>query len=549
MGQISRRAVLAGTGAAIATTAVSPGRVANAARVPGPAPDQFVRPDDSRYPQLTTGNNPRFVARPEYFRMIRSTSDAEQALRQAAETGKRVSVRSGGHCFADLVCNPEVQVLLDLSGMNRVDYDPRMRAFAVEPGARLLNVYESLFNGWGVTIPGGMCWSVGAGGHVSGGGYGLLSRAHGLVVDHLYAVEVVVVDEKRGVRTVIATRDPSDPNHDLWWAHTGGGGGNFGVVTRYWFRSPDVTGDSPGQQLVRPPSTVLVRALSLPWEGMGEREFSRLLRNFGQWHEEHSAPGSPHGRLSTVFNVCHKAHGTLDMFSQIDGTLPDAERILDEFTRQVTAGLNLSATAMTRASGDLGAMPSLRAPQRMPWLNASRLVGLNNPTITNPALRGAHKSALMRKGFSDDQLSTMYQHLTAREYWNPDTMIVLFSYGGQVNAVAPDATAAAQRSSVFKMLFQTFWTDPSGDAAGLGWARGIYEEFFTSTGGVPTPGDNYDGCYVNYPDTDLKDPARNRSGVAWHDLYYRDNYRRLRQVKSRWDPTGYFRHSLSVEPR
>jgi len=549
MGQISRRAVLTGTGAAIATTAVSPGWAADVARVPGPTPDQFVRPDDSRYPQLTTGNNQRFVARPEYFRIIRSTSDAEQALRQAADTGKRVSVRSGGHCFADLVCNPEVQVLLDLSGMNRVDYDPRMRAFVVEPGARLLNVYESLFNGWGVTIPGGMCWSVGAGGHVSGGGYGLLSRAHGLVVDHLYAVEVVVVDEKRGVRTVVATRDPSDPNHDLWWAHTGGGGGNFGVVTRYWFRSPDATGESPGRQLVRPPSTVLVRALSLPWEGMNEREFSRLLRNFGRWHETHSAPGAPEGRLSTVFNVCHQAHGTLDMFSQVDGTLPDAERILDDFTRQVTAGLNVSATAMTRPSGDLGAMPSLRAPQRMTWLNASRLVGLNNPTITHPALRGAHKSALMRKGFSDQQLSTMYRHLTAREYWNPDTMIVLFSYGGQVNASAPDATAAAQRSSIFKMLFQTFWTDPAGDAAGLGWARGIYEEFFASTGGVPVPGDAYEGCYINYPDTDLKDPAHNRSGATWHDLYYRDNYRRLGQVKSRWDPTGYFHHSLSVEPR
>jgi hypothetical protein len=293
---------------------------------------------------------------------------------------------------------------------------------------------------------------------------------------------------------------------------------------------------------------VLVRALSLPWEGLGEQAFSRLVRNFGRWHEEHSAPGVPEGRLSTVFNVCHKAHGTLDMFSQIDGTVPDAERILDDFTRQVLAGTNITPAAMTSPSGDLGAMPALSAPQRMPWLNASRLVGLNNPTITHPSLRGAHKSALMRKGFTDQQLSIMYRHLTSAEYWNPDTMIVLFSYGGQVNRVAPDATAAAQRSSIFKMLFQTFWTDRAGDAAGLGWARGIYEEFFASTGGVPTPNENYEGCYINYPDTDLKDPAHNRSGVPWHDLYYGGNHRRLRQVKRRWDPTGYFRHSLSVAP-
>ncbi|TQM85320.1 berberine-like enzyme [Saccharothrix saharensis] len=552
MGFVTRRAVLAGAGAALAGTAVSPHLSVAAPAAADPVhtdPVHTVRPDDPRYPQLVTGNNQRFVAAPEYFRMLRSPADAERAVRQAVETGKRVSVRSGGHCFADLVCHPGAQVVLDLSGMHGVGYDPAMRAFSVEPGARLLNVYEDLFTGWGVTIPGGMCWSVGAGGHVAGGGYGLLSRAHGLVVDHLHAVEVVVVDQDRRVRTVVATRDPQDPHHDLWWAHTGGGGGNFGVVTRYWFRSPDARGADPAGQLVRPPSTVLVRAVSFPWEDLGEREFTRLLANFGRWHEEHSAPDAPQRKLSSVFNVCHRAHGSLDIFIQVDGDAPDAQRILDDYLGRLTDGTGLTPKALRKGSGDLAAMPELGEAQRLPWLNAARLVGLNNPTITHPSLRGAHKSALMRRGFTDAQLSTMYRHLTSAEYANPNTMIVLFSYGGRVNSVAPDATAAAQRSSIFKMLFQTFWGDASGDRAGLGWTRGIYEEFFADTGGVPVPSDRYEGCYVNYPDTDLKDPARNRSGVPWHDLFYGANHRRLQEVKRRWDPTDYFRHSLSVRPR
>lgn len=547
MAQVSRRAALLGAGGVIANVAgATLAARAVGAHAPSIGPEQTVRRQDSRYSQLMTGNNQRFVARPEYFRMLRTTADAERSLREAVESGKRISVRSGGHCFADLVCNPGVDVVFDLSGMNRVAYDPGRRAFGVEPGARLLNVYEGLFNGWGVTIPGGMCWSVGAGGHIAGGGYGFLSRVHGLVVDHLDAVEVVVVDKDRNVRTVVAKRDARDPNHDLWWAHTGGGGGNFGIVTRYWFRSPGASGEDPRRQLVRPPSTVVVRALSFPWEGLSERSFGRLLRNFGQWHEEHSAPNSPDGRLSTVFNVNHMAHGTLDMFVQIDGSVPGAEKILDDFAKQITAGTGLSAVAMDRPSGDLGAMPGLHTPQRLPWLNASRLIGLNNPTITHPALRGAHKSALMRRGFSDRHLSAMYRHLTARDYWNPNTMIVLFSYGGQVNAAAPDATAAAQRSSIFKMLFQTFWVDESDDQVALGWVRDLYGEFFAETGGVPTPGDNYEGCYINYADTDMKDPAFNRSGLPWHQFFYRDNYPRLQQVKRRWDPTNFFRHSLSV---
>ncbi len=60
-----------------------------------------------------------------------------------------------------------------------------------------------------------------------------------------YAVEVVVVDEAKTARRVVATREADDPNRELWWAHTGGGGGNFGVVTRYWFRSQGVDGRDP----------------------------------------------------------------------------------------------------------------------------------------------------------------------------------------------------------------------------------------------------------------------------------------------------------------
>ncbi|HET9257222.1 MAG TPA: hypothetical protein VFO16_18765 [Pseudonocardiaceae bacterium] len=72
------------------------------------------------------------------------------------------------------------------------------------------------------------------GGHVSGGGWGMLCRQYGLIIDHLYAVEVVVVDATGKARTVVATRERNDPNRDLWWARTGGGGNSFGVVTRYW---------------------------------------------------------------------------------------------------------------------------------------------------------------------------------------------------------------------------------------------------------------------------------------------------------------------------
>lgn len=553
---LNRRSVLFGAAAAVAGAAVTSG-LSGAPPLAKPARTAVlagatIRPSDPRYPELITGNNQRFVARPNYIRMITSTEDAERAVRDAVSAGKRVSIRSGGHCFADFVCNPEVEVVLDVSEMTGVYYDPARRAFAVESGARLLNAYEALFKGWNVTIPGGICYSVGVGGHIAGGGYGLLSRAHGLTVDHLYAVELVVVDTAGRVRTVVATREKSDPNRDLWWGHAGGGGGNFGVVTRYWFRSQGATGANPSNQLISPPSTVLVSAIEFPWDQLTEAAFTRLLKNFGAWHEHNSAPDSPYTKLSSLFNVSHKAHGSMGMFTQVDTAAPNARQLLDDYLAAITDGVRVTPSPATRPMGEIGVLPDLAEPRELPWLQATRLVGANNPTITNPTSRGAHKSAYMRRNFSDAQVATLYKYMSGADFHNPDTMLVLFSFGGQVNATPQNATANAQRDAqrdaVFKMCFQTFWPDERDDAFYLGWARGIYEEFFAATGGVPVPGSSADGCYINYPDNDVADPARNRSGVPWHELYYKDNYPHLQQVKRRWDPTNFFRHHMSIKP-
>ncbi|TDD83196.1 FAD-dependent oxidoreductase [Actinomadura rubrisoli] len=548
---LSRSAALAGGATAAATglvVAADP-----AAANPG-APDRenatgdLIGPGDPRYPLLAKGNNQRYDSRPDYIKMIRSTRDAERALHDAHRAGKRVSVRSGAHCFADLVCNPEVAVILDFSEMTEVGYDAEKRAFFVEPGARLLNVYEALYKGWGVTIPGGICYSVGAGGHIAGGGYGLLSRAHGLVVDHLYAVEVVTIDGNGKVRTFVATKEARDPNRNLWWAHAGGGGGNFGLVTRYWFRSPNAFGSEPGDQLISPPSRVLVSAADLPWADLSKAQFTRLLKNFGAWHEKNSAPDSKYRHLSSLFNVNAKAHGSLSVFTQVDATIPGARRLLDDYLGALVEGVGVTPRPMAGPSGEIGHLPDLAEPREMPWLRATRLVGTNNPTITSPTSRAAHKSGYMRQNFTDHQIDALYRFMTRPDFHNPDTMLVLFSFGGRVNAVAPDATANAQRDSVFKMCFQTFWPNATDDAFYLDWIRDLYQDFFAESRGVPVPGGRADGCYINYADSDLADPRFNRSGIPWHTLYYKDNYPRLQQIKRQWDPGNFFRHSLSVAP-
>jgi Berberine and berberine like. len=74
----------------------------------------------------------------------------------------------------------------------------------------------------------------------------------------------------------------------------------------------------------------------------------------------------------------------------------------------------------------------------------------------------------------------------------------------------------------------------------------FYKELFIETGGVPVPNEQTNGCMINHPDIDLKDPEWNQSGIPWHTLYYKENYPRLQNVKGKWDPLNIFYHALSV---
>lgn len=495
-------------------------------------PSVVIRPGDVRYDSMLRGDNFRFVGQPDEVRVATCTSDVARAVADAVRSGRRIAVRSGGHCFEGFTATPDVKLLVDMSPMNAVGYDPAMRAFSIQPGARLGEIYTALFKGWGVTLPAGGCPDVGAGGHFTGGGYGPLSRRYGSVVDYLYAVEVVVAGADGGVRTVVATREPDDPNRDLWWAHTGGGGGNFGVVTRFWFRTPGVVSDDPAELLPPVPGEMLFWLVGWPFDAsMTEEQFSTIVRNFGLWHERNSAPGAPGTGLYAVLNVRNRLSGTFRMAIQADAGLPNVATMVQDMIKEV--------------QGTATVQPVINQGAVFPWLHMTTWPG-DGEGGDKVTRRYKLKAAYLKKSLSDAQLSAVYAGLTDPN-GTADSGMLLIGYGGQVQAVAPDATALAQRSVVMKAVFETNWLSPDDDATRLQWVREFYRSIYAATGGVPVPDEVSDGSYINYPDIDLADPAWNTSGVPWHQLYYQGNYARLQQVKAKWDPRNVFRHDLSVE--
>ncbi|MCF1512436.1 FAD-binding oxidoreductase [Streptomyces glomeratus] len=532
MSEVSRRRFLgraaAAGGVAWAGTVVSAPDAARAAAPYGPGPEDAVTvgPSDARYQDLVLrGINKAFTGHPESIRVVTAPEQVAQVVQEAVSAGKRIAVRSGGHCFENFVDDPDVNVVIDVSRMKAVSYDPRHGAFAIESGATLGDVYTDLYLGWGVTLPAGTCPDVGIGGHLAGGGYGALAHRHGLAADHLYGVEVVVVDRSGRARTVLATRNPDDPHRDLWWGHTGGGGGNFGVVTRYLVRSPDARGDDPSTVLPRPPGKLLTCSAVWQWADLNEASFSRLVRNFMTWREQKGPTADP--ELNAGFTLNHAINGQIELDVGIDGTLPGAQQRIDDYLAAVSHGVG-AHYATTPSSG--------------PWLKKTLYyVYPGDYSFKN-------KDALLRTAWTDQQIATVHRYLTQGGAEHYGAQVFVGHYGGKVNTVAPSATAMPHRDSLFSAVFQAPWFSQDQAAAQLAWVRSLYRDVHADTGGVPVPGPAYGGCYINYPDTDIADPAWNKSGVPWHAFYYRDNYPRLQRVKAHWDPRNVFHHALSIEP-
>jgi FAD/FMN-containing dehydrogenase len=448
-------------------------------------------------------------------------------------------VRGGGHCYEDFVENTG-GAILDMSTMRDVH---RTRdkygkvAYCVESGATIWDMYTGLFRKYGVTAPGGSCYSVGAGGHICGGGYGVLNRRNGLIVDYLAQVDVVTVRDGRVEVTSAHRSDPpeSDTAH-LFWAHTGGGGGNFGVVMRYYFT----------EALPKPPARVWLSSIGWPWADIlrNPEDFTRLLRNFGEFFAAHSGPDEPvYQDLFSLLKLTHKTNSNIVLSSHWfrDDTGP-----LDEYLAAIQAGLTTPAIEVTDAGAGVLFQPTPERRRQMPWFQETMTV---NGSGANQ--RGKYKSAYHRKPFSDHNIAAIWTWLSkdAPGVDLTQTLLQVDAYGCRGNAVHPNATAVPQRDSIMKLQYQTYWTIPAQDEAHLEFLKGFYEDVYAATGGVPEVSDathdlGTDGAYVNYPDIDLgiaTDPA-----PQYPRLYYKDNYARLQLAKRIWDPQNHLHHKQSI---
>jgi hypothetical protein len=501
---------------------------------------------DPRYETLKKSRNLRLPASAneavDSIELCENQDEVITALHRVVRAGRRPTIRSGGHCYEDFVVNNPGGSILDLSLLTSSHLPDDGSRYRISAGRVLGDVYQDLFKRHGVTIPAGTCYSVGAGGHISGGGYGLLSRLNGLTVDWVSAVDIVTVDADG---KVTGSRVDQHQNADLFRACRGAGGGNFGVITGFLFDT-----------LPKPPREVVSGGVSFDWATMTEERFVDILLRYGDYWTTRGKEKDTWG-LFTVLNLQHSAAGRFGLslqFCNPDGTCRDLTVVNEFLDRFETCSPAPTHTAI-RGDHSLSEQvttgtvcPGGHALTLRPWLDAT----VEGSGGSNS--RAKYKSTYMKKNFTANEAKCIYKHLK-RTIPGVDlrgSILAVDSYGGAVNRPELLAeTSVAQRSSFMKLQFMSFWKNSADDGGRLQWMRDFYQDLYASDvvaapyKGTPYPGEHYEGCYINYPDVDML--AYN----FWPQLYYGEGelYPFLQDVKRRYDPHNVFHHAMSVRPK
>jgi FAD/FMN-containing dehydrogenase len=400
----------------------------------------------------------------------------------ARDNGLPLAVRGGGHNIAgNAICDDGLVV--DLSQMKAANVDPRSRRVTIEGGATLADL-DAATQAHGFATPVGINSTTGVAGLTLGGGFGWLSRKHGMTIDNLESAEVVTAAGE-------VVRASAFTQPDLFWAIRGGGG-NFGVVTRFEFRLHPV-----GPKVL---SGLVVYPLSEATSVLRQyREFiAKAPEDLAVWAVLRKAPPLPF--------LPGKAHGT-----------------------------DIIALAIFYA-GDPAQGEPLIAPLRKFGTPIGEHIGVQPYTAWqqtfDPLLAAGARNYWKSHNFSalDDKLfDTVIRYAGALP--SPQCEIFLGALGGATARPAPASTAYAHRDAQFVMNVHGRWDDATDDERCIRWAR----EFFSASAPFATG-----GVYVNFLTADEGERVRNAYGP---------NYDRLVRVKRQYDPANLFSVNQNINPR
>jgi FAD/FMN-containing dehydrogenase len=429
---------------------------------------QLLRPDDGDYDAARTVYNAMIDRRPALILRCESAADVIQAVRFARENGVIVSVRGGGHSIAgQAVCDGGL--MIDLSPMKGIRVDPARRVAEAEPGLTW-GEFDRETQAFGLATTGGVVTTTGIAGLTLGGGLGWLMPKYGMACDNLLSADVVTAEGQ--LVTASATE-----NEDLFWGLRGGGG-NFGVVTRFEFR-------------LHPVGKMLAGPVVYPIEKADE-----MFRVYREWTAD--APEElmtfptvlpwPDGRQMAVIALAHC------------GSIGAGEEVIHRLTKMLPPVANL---AQPRSYVEVQSMFDNWYPRG--WFHY-------------------WKSDFLQE-LTDEAIERLVAHSTATP--TPMTSIVFLEhYHGAARRIAPEETAFANRAQKYNFVINALSPNASDTEKNIAWVREFWAAMRPYSAGR---------VYVNYLGEEGTDRVREAYGsnydrlLALKNKYDPTNFFRMNQ--------------------
>jgi FAD/FMN-containing dehydrogenase len=381
---------------------------------------------DDGYNEARLLLNPSFDKHPALVVQPTGAADVRTAVSFAREHDNLLlAVKCGGHSSSGKsTCDRGMQI--DLAHFRDCRVDPVARTARVTGGSLLGQVdHEAMAHDLVTTM--GTVSHTGAGGLVTGGGFGRLGRRFGLSVDNLLAVDVVTADGQ-------LLRASADENEDLFWG-VRGGGGNFGIVTSFLFQ-------------LHPMQRQVVAG-------------------------------------NIVFPI-DKARDVLSFFSEFSHEAPD-ELDIGFFVSHPPGGEPGSAGFVCCYSGQESDAESVFAPIRKigtpiaDTIQAMDYVALQRSGDTDdPRARASY----LKSGFITEMPEGLVSRIVEGLEGHPSrsTAVFLQQSGGVIGRVANDATAFAHRDAMGNLLSFVNWPFGRDGSEHIAWIKQFWSpiESFTT---------------------------------------------------------------------
>ena len=480
----------------------------------------IVFPSDPSYNADRIIANLRFSYRPFAIAYCTSAADVVECIRLCNKYNLGFRIRSGGHQHEGM-CSADGIFLIDLSAMSTIEYGAGNKTAWIPAGIKLKYVYTQL-EALNRIIPGGGCGTVCIGGLTQGGGWGPSARKLGLTCDNILAAEIVLASGE----LVTATND--NEYKDLFWAIKGGGGGNFGVVTKFLFKLTSINGT--------------LTTFSICW---GKEHISAFVSKWVSIASQLDDNLTTFCRLSVVDSDTVD-HPSILLGGQFYGTKADLLKILKPFY-DIAEPFSQSITPVVYQEPGTAGQMNMVGQFASSNADLSSLLQHAVPNAPKETCDGPHPhkiSSTFPTGKQDYEalVNTIIDFLgKSKPFPAANTYLSLHGMGGQVKRVPEGDSAFPYKDKDFLLQFQAWWADAADPDTSnyMNWIESFRTTLLPYT----------EGSFINFPDVNLVKNYHTEQGrLELLEYYYAQNLTLLRRIKYKYDKGNLFSFGMSIPP-